>query len=116
MTAKLGGVSLTVWTNDVASTVAFYQKLGFQNGSNSDSFGELRRDGVRVTVMPASEFRPHGTVYFGVSVDNASSLRREFTGAGIKVVEEQLAGHGSQLGFAVCDPNGVQLFFEGFNS
>jgi catechol 2,3-dioxygenase-like lactoylglutathione lyase family enzyme len=116
VTAKLGGLSLTVWTNDVAGTVSFYQKLGFQNRSNTDSSGDLARDGARVAVMPANEVRPHGTAHFGLSVDHASSLRQEFTAAGVAVAEEQLAAHGSQLGFAVRDPNGVQLSFEGLNS
>jgi len=116
MAAKLAGLSLTVWTNDVTGTVAFYQKLGFENRSNSEGYGDLTRNGATVTVMPASEFRPHGTAYFGLFVDNAATLRQEFVGAGVVVAEEQLGGHGSQLSFAVRDPNGVQLFFEGYNS
>ena len=116
MTTKLGGVTLTVWSNDVAGSIDFYVKLGFHRRATADGSGDLARDAVHVHVLPANEGRPHGTVHFTIAVDRASTFRRELTAAGIPVADEQLSGHGSLLGYVVRDPNGVPLGFEGFNN
>ena len=81
MITKLGGLSLTVWTDDVAGLVAFYQRLGFRNRGGPRGSADLTRDGASVVVLPATEARPHGTAEFALPVGLAAALREGFAGA-----------------------------------
>jgi catechol 2,3-dioxygenase-like lactoylglutathione lyase family enzyme len=117
MATKLESVALTVWTNDVPETIAFYKKLGFQNQNEHfyADVGYLVLGTLYLTIRLANDHHPVGSAQYELVVGAAKALREELVGAGIEVAEDSEFGHGSQRSFAVRDPNGIQLRFQGFN-
>jgi len=115
----LGKVSLRVYVGDVTTAAAFYGGLGFHAEASSDSpEGQVfvSRGELSVRIVPATAREPDGTIHIVVPVYSAGELRREFLERGVGVAWSRNSGDRDiGLDFAVRDPCGTILCFEGWS-
>ena len=97
---------------DMARSVEFYQKLGFEllYGGESATFSSLQAGEafVNLSANPRYEHRSWGRVIFRV-VD-VDGLHRAFTAAGLKPESPRDAAWGERF-FHIHDPDGHELSF-----
>lgn len=102
----------TLAVRDMARSVAFYEKLGFEvvYGGNGSGFTSLRAGDAFVNLAASPSYRGEwwGRVIF--RVDDADAHYRSFVAAGLALEEPRDASWGERF-FHLRDPDGHELSF-----
>jgi catechol 2,3-dioxygenase-like lactoylglutathione lyase family enzyme len=102
---------------DVARSIEFYRKLGFEVGNDftppgktSPSWAWLESRGAKLMVSSASvPVEPKSSVLFYIYCDDVPSARAELEAAGVAVGEIKFPFYAPRGEFRVEDPDGYVL-------
>jgi len=104
--------AITFAVRDMARSVEFYKKLGFElvYGGGDGAFSSLKAGEafVNLSANPGYEHRWWGRVIF--RVDDVDGLHRTLTAAGLQGESPRDAAWGERF-FHVTDPDGHELSF-----
>jgi catechol 2,3-dioxygenase-like lactoylglutathione lyase family enzyme len=115
--------SALYWVSDIAISVDFYQKVGFELKENTEQHAVLTLGNFAVELVPAQgheqdEFSKDASaegkgkgVYLQIEVEDIDGLHSELVGKGLQPSAEPRDWPWGNREFVIKDPDGYKLCF-----
>jgi catechol 2,3-dioxygenase-like lactoylglutathione lyase family enzyme len=121
MTMQLGAFSISLAVKDLATSRAFYEKLGFESFGGDGEHYQIMKNGETVIGLFQGMFEQNILTFnprwdqSGNTIDDATDVREiaaKLRADGIELLQESLDAESGPGSFAIADPDGNPVLID----